>query len=92
MFPKLKPSTETAIPPVDALQATDADEIQGKACPISRDSEETALKATLRASIEAVPFIDARRHNMLVSLIQMEPAHEVAARRAAGEDATFAKA
>ena len=92
MFPKLEPSTDTVVPPVDALQATEADNTLGSACPISRDSEETALKATLRASTEAVPLIDDRRHNMLVSLIHMEPAHEVAARRAAGEDATFAKA
>ena len=51
-----------------------------------------ALKATLNESAVTFPLIDGKRHVTPVSLVQIEPTHDVAIKRAVGDDAVLANA
>ncbi len=91
-FPKLEPSTDTTAPPDETLQARAADEMAGAAWTASHVSDARALNATLNVSRGALPLSDDKRHVTLLSLVQNEPAHAVAARRTAGDDGMLANA
>lgn len=91
-FPKPAPRTDTAEPPDETLEAKERDEIVGPLWAASEARVATALKATLIVSSAMLPLSDDWRHVTLESLVQNEPAHAVAARRAAGDDGTLANA
>jgi hypothetical protein len=92
MFPKLTPVTEMIALPDDTLQTREFSELVGFLWTAFEDCDVMALNATLNKIKVDFPIIDDRRHVMLESLVQIDPAQAVTENRTPGEDAMFANA